>query len=470
MRADAGRAMQRLVLMTCTWALSAGCVYYNGVYNAQAAAKQGNARLKRNQDADAQSRFLESAERAETVLVRHPNSKWQTRALYLAGRGHALSGDCEKGRLRITEFLGRADAPRDDRDRARVALAACDVRENAMTPARVRLDSLIDVPNGDVAREARRWAARAALTVGDLDAVGTYLGSSSTDVLPWELINASMTARDFTRTESLLVLRAQRGDYRDEVVRAVRDMSNDGRFTSAERVVKSYDLARVREPARAAMHYALGDQLLRAERDSLAAIHLQSARELATRDTIISREAVARAAFIALRRARSLDEADSILSRLDSGVMRVAYTRRLTEQMLLVRLLSSRSDATGAGAYLAAEVARDSLRAPALAQGMFVQFARAQTGSPLAPSAWYAATLLPSPLTADSLERWRRRITTEYSASAVAAWLQGEDPAMRPDFVTTPELLKFNWTETTRIWADSVRKLRQDATRAPRTP
>mgnify|MGYP001554353889 CR=1 FL=1 len=37
------RAMHRLFVLGCAWALSAGCVYYNGVYNAQSAAKQGNA-------------------------------------------------------------------------------------------------------------------------------------------------------------------------------------------------------------------------------------------------------------------------------------------------------------------------------------------------------------------------------------------------------------------------------------------
>jgi hypothetical protein len=48
----------------------------------------------------------------------------------------------------------------------------------------------------------------------------------------------------------------------------------------------------------------------------------------------------------------------------------------------------------------------------------------------------------------------------------VAAQLRGDDPSERPDFVTTPQLLRFQWLESARLWADSVRKLRQGAVRA----
>jgi hypothetical protein len=132
----------------------------------------------------------------------------------------------------------------------------------------------------------------------------------------------------------------------------------------------------------------------------------------------------------------------------------------------LVRMLANKTDGTGAGQFLAAEVLRDSLQAPALAQAVFVDLARRRAASPLAPAALYAATLLPSPLTADSAERWRRRVTTEYAASAVAARLRGDDPTGLPDFVTAPEMLRFSWSEVTRQWADSVRRLRAARTGA----
>jgi hypothetical protein len=451
-----GRAARRVLACAGAWLTGTGCVYYNGVYNAQSAAKAGDARLRRDQDDEAMAQFQLSAERAESVLARFPTSSWRTRALYLAGRGAALSGNCDRGTPRLLEFLSGGGVDAADRDRARVALAACDFRLSNVVVARRRLDSLVSAPDAETARQARLWAARAALAQGDLDAVPGYLGRMETGVLPWELINASLGARDYARVESLLVVRATRGDFRDDAVRAVRDLASAGSFEAAERVVRAYDAIRVRDLSRGALHYALGDQWVRAGGDSLAAVHLSAARELGARDTVISRESAARLAYVQVRRAASLPEADAVLARLDSAVARTPYARRFGEQYLLVRLLATQADPTGAALYLAGEVARDSLRAPLLATGLFTRLAREQGASPLAPHAWYAASLLRP----DSAETWRRRVLAEFSASAVAARLRGEDPASLPDYVTTPELLKFTWTDAVRLWADSVRKLR----------
>ena len=55
---------------------------------------------------------------------------------------------------------------------------------------------------------------------------------------------------------------------------------------------------------------------------------------------------------------------------------------------------------------------------------------------------------------------WNQRIRTDYSGSAIAVWLSGNDPSSRPDFALAPELLQVRWNQTLRVWADSVRKLR----------
>lgn len=451
-----GRAIWRALLWSGAWLTGTGCVYYNGVYNAQSAAKAGDARLRRDQDEQAIAQFQLSAERAESVLARFPTSNWRTRALYLAGRGASLSGNCEKGTPRLLDFLSSGGTGVADRDRARVALAVCDVRLSRVAEARRRLDSLVAAPDAETARQARLWAARAALAQGDLDAVSGYLGRLEAGVLPWEFINASLAARDYTRVESLLVVRARRGDFRDDAVRAVRDMAGAGSVAGAERVVQAYDAIRVRDVARGALHYALGDHWVRAGDDSLALVHLNAARELGARDSVVARESAARLAYVALRRTTTVPEADGVLARVDSVVARTPYARRFGEQFLLVRLLATQADPTGAALYLAGEVARDSLRAPLLATGLFTRLAREQSASPLAPHAWYAASLLRP----DSAELWRRRVLAEFGFSAVAARLRGEDPATLPDYVATPELLRFTWTDAVRLWADSVRKLR----------
>jgi hypothetical protein len=451
-----------IALITTAWGVMSGCVYYNGVYNAQTNAKRADARLRRDAEDEARLQFQLSAMQAESVLVRYPTSKWRTRALYLHGRGAALGGDCDKGLPSLVEFLAREGTDAQDRERARLALASCEVRTDKANAARARLDSLVGSRDRETARQARLWAARAALAQGDRDAVTGYLGTLDAGALPWELLGASLGARELVRVESLLVLRAARGDYRDDAARAVRELAADGRFAGAERVVRGYDARGIRDLNRGSLHFALGEQYLRAGLDSAARVHLADARTLAGKDTLVGRESAARLAYADLLAVYSLRDADSIFARVDTTVWRTVYARRLREQMLLVRMLASRTDASGASAFLAAEVARDSLRAARLAQGLFVALARTQSDAPLAPHAWYAASLL----LPDSAESWRRRIVSQYGFSSVAARLQGEDPASRPDFITTPELLKFTWTEAVRAWSDSLRKLRA-VTRVP---
>jgi hypothetical protein len=444
-----------VLLIACVW-LPSACVYYNGVYNAKEAARDGDALLRREAEADAGGPFRLSAERAESVLVRYPKSPWRARALYLAGRGQAYSAQCDRAIPTLTEFLAQPGAAADDRDRARVALASCELRSSRSVTARARLDSLVESPSPDIARQARIWAARAALAAGDRDAVPQYLRTLDASALQWELIGSSLSAGEYARAESLLTLQAARGDYRDEATRVLRELWLAGRVDEVEGIVHRYDQSRVRDDRRATMHYAIGDLNVRVGRDSIARRHLLIATTYAGRDTVIAHEAAARLSLLPLSALRSTRELDSIVVRQQPGVRATAHARRVQEQLLLVSLLEGRSDPTGASLFLAAEVARDSLRAPKLAETMFLRIAREQPTSSLAPRALHAASLLD----ADSAQRWLGEVRTTYATSSVAAWLRGDDPAAALDFVTTPELLKLRWTEGTRAWADSLRKLR----------
>lgn len=447
--------MRRLVPMLLLLATS-GCVYFNGVYNAKSAARSGDSQLARGSDVEASAFFQTSAEKAETVLVRYPESRWRTEALYLAGRGAAFGGNCDLAFVRLNEYLERDDSQAQERNRARLALGMCDVRSGRVESARARLDSLLDVPEAGIAGQARLWAARAALAAGDRDAVAVYLKGAADGVLSWELIQSSLSAKEFVRAESLLVQRAQQADYRDITTRAFRDLWAAGEYDAVESIVQAYDLARVRDVNRAAMHFQVGELNLRSGRDTTAREHFQMAKTLASQDTVLYRESTARMAFMGLSTVTSLRGLDSIFSAQDAGVLRTPYAQRINEQVLLVRLLADAAEPTGASLFLAAEVARDSLHADSLARNLFLDVARKVPGAPMAPQALYAAgMLLP-----DSADRWTEDIKRNYANSAVAAWLEGDDPAQRADFVTTPRLMQLRWTQALRVWTDSVRKLR----------
>jgi hypothetical protein len=93
-----------------------------------------------------------------------------------------------------------------------------------------------------------------------------------------------------------------------------------------------------------------------------------------------------------------------------------------------------------------------------------MQVVREQPGAALAPHALYAAGLL----TPDSAAAWGQRIAREYSGSAVARWIAGDDPASQSDFASVPALLSQRWGVAIRVWADSVRKMRTPAGRRSR--
>jgi|GEM_PF-2107625 len=452
------RPLLALLVVACML-MPTGCVYYNGIYNAKEAARDGDALLRPEAVADAGRPFQLSAERAESVLVRYPKSAWRTRALYLAGRGQAYSAQCDRAIPTLNEFLSQAGSAVGDRDRARVALASCELRGSRLASARARLDSLVDAPDADVARQARIWAARAALAAGDRDAVPQYLRTLDASALQWELIGSSLSAAEYARAESLLTIQAARGAYRDDATRVLRNLWLAGRVDAVEGIVRRYDQSRVRDDHRATMHYALGELNIRAGRDSIARRHLQTATTFAGRDTVVAHEAAARLSLLPLSVLRSTREVDSVISRQEPSTRATTYSRRVQDQLLLVTLLEGRSDPTGASLYLAAEVARDSLRAPKVAEAMFLRIAREQSTSSLTPRALHAASLLDP----DSAQRWLGQVTSAYAASSVAAYLRGDDPATASDFVTTPELLKLRWTEGQRAWTDSLRKLRVPA-------
>ncbi len=449
-------SMRTLSVVLLAWILGQGCVYYNGVYNTKAASHLGDIQLRADADGEASAQYQIAAAKAESLLLRHPTSVWRSRALYFAGRSHALSGQCDRAVPRLEEYLRLSGSPVDDRDRARVALGACELRTNRIVAARLRLDSLVDAHDIETARQARLWAARAALAAGDRDAVPRYLANARSGSVQWELLSASVAAREFVRVESLLVERAAQADYRDEAARAVRELWSAGFFDAAERVVDRYDASRVRDANRVALHYSMGDLNMRIGRDTLARRHLILARTLAGRDTAIEHEVSARLSLLGLGRVTTLRELDTLFARQDSVVRRAQYTRRVNEPLLLLRMLQQTPDPSGASLFLAAEVARDSLRAFAVARTMFVQIAREMPASPFASRAWYAAALL----LPDSAATWNARVLTTYASSAVARWMRGEDPTVAPDFLSAADTLKYSWTEAVRKWTDSLRVLK----------
>src|SRR5918997_6075552 len=76
--------------------LMTGCVYYNGMYNANRLARSARKAERDGRTFEANNLWGQVATKAESVLVRHPRSKYAQEASILRGLALAKMGQCEQ--------------------------------------------------------------------------------------------------------------------------------------------------------------------------------------------------------------------------------------------------------------------------------------------------------------------------------------------------------------------------------------
>ena len=428
-----------------------GCAYFNGIYNARSAERAADRAARAGQEAAAASAYALVAATAETVLVRHGRSKWRTEALYLAGRGLAFSGQCDPAMERLNEYLGLNGVPPRKRDRATVAMGRCLVHRAKHAEARALLDPLTSSADRDVAAAASLWAARAAMGLGLNEHAVAYLATADASSAQWEVIRASLRSMEYARAESLLAGRAQRSDYRDELVPAITELWRAGRDSGVQRIVSQYGKGRIASRTKASLHITLAQLMMESRRDSLARRTLIAARRFST-DTLLDRQAGALLALLSLRDVEEVADAEAIVKRARSESPGSLVTA-LEAHLQLVDFLLKTTDYTGASQFLAAEVARDSLRAPRLAHTLFTRLVSTMNSSPMAPKALLAAAAV----VPESTAVYRARVLEEYPESAFAYVLRGDDPSHLKAYERTDILLSRAWTAA----VDSMRLRRQ---------
>ena len=306
----------RLVAVVAPLALGA-CAYFNGVYNAKASARAGDKLARRGHGDQAEGSYALAAEKAETVLARYPKSRWRADALYIAGRSQAMIGRCAPAEKRLAEFLALPRQPGKLRDRATLALGSCYVRTDRTGDGSRLIAPLLRARDREVAGQAALWMARAAIATGETDAAVRYLSGLPAGAAQWELALASLERQQYTRAESLLVIRARQGDYRDEVAGALRTLWAAQQYDGVERVISAYAGARTPTAAKISLHLLAADLLETQRRDSAALIHLRRAQGLAV-DTLSTREVAARLCRVQLAAAATVADAAAAINRFAS--------------------------------------------------------------------------------------------------------------------------------------------------------
>ena len=90
--------MRRAALLLVACLPLAGCVYFNGVYNARRLTRQAEQAEKDGRQFEAQSLYGQVAAKAESVLVRHPRSGYVDDMRYLRGNALARTRNCAGAR------------------------------------------------------------------------------------------------------------------------------------------------------------------------------------------------------------------------------------------------------------------------------------------------------------------------------------------------------------------------------------
>ena len=408
--------------------LLGGCGYYNGMYNANRLANSARKAEREGRTYEANSLWGQVATKAESVVVRHPNSKYAEQAAILKGMALARLGQCEQalGPLgRVTVAAIGTDLTED----AWLAAGRCHVSMGNIAAGDVAFAQVIESKNSWRRREARFQRARTLRHSGRFEealialegvperrAVSERLLSLAGDGrVPEAMALAdSLVARaDTTQPwDSVLVsLGQQAPSNASSLVDRVRQLPNRSAETQARwlledglRLIGS-DTARARTRFRTAVEIGgSGDAAGRASLQ-LVTLDLRGVSHPQGLSPLI------RSLLSNAQRHGSASAELTQLSNTAAGVLTATASLTPGAPQGDLRL------------FLAAEAARDSLRALRLAERIFLRILREWPESPYAPKAVLAAQQL-NPEWADSA---RALLEARYFESPYLAMIRGDE-------------------------------------------
>jgi tetratricopeptide (TPR) repeat protein len=385
--------VRRALPLLVVGALVSGCAYYNAMYNARRLTDQAEKAEQEGRNFDASTLWGQVTVKAETVIARHPDSKYAPEAYALMGRAHARLGNCTRARPALESALASALDSAMALD-AEVWLARCYAALDQHQDAIARYEQIIARGGADHQRTARAGLVRSLRASGraddavrivtehpDISAVDRLsalaaagrapevlrladsLVAARDSTVPWDSVITWLAARD-RPAASLLVDRADSAPGATPAVRANRILADAARFADDPDRARRR-LERIRDQKEAP--------------EAAAAARLELIR-------------------LDMRAAASREELEPVLQALGREAAESPLGSQAEMMQRAIELVTSAVDSSPAGApegdmrtFLAAEAARDRLLAPRLAESLFRRVAAGWPGSPYAPKALLAA-------------------------------------------------------------------------------
>ena len=419
----------RLVLVT---SLVGGCVYYNGMYNANRLANSARKAERDGRTFEANNLWGQVATKAESVMARHPTSKYADEAAVLRGLALSRLGQCEYGLAplsRASLLRGRSELVEE----ALLATGRCQLAMGNLVAADAAFGQLLESRNKERRTEALYQHARAARLAGRYEeAVSSLEGvkdprADSERILA--LAGSGRVSAALALADSLLA----RGDTTKPWDSLVVVLGRQNPLTGSSLVDRMRRLPN--RPADLQARWLLDDglRLLSADTTKAAARFREAVALGGSGDA--AGEASLQLIRLELSRVVEAPELPPYIQKLKNlAATYPTLSLALNQLATYVAGVLAASSIPGGSPlgdlrlFLGAEAARDTLAAPRLATGMFHRIVDEWPMSPYAPKAILAAQQLDSTGTVSA----RLLLEERYLDSPYLAIIRGENtPAYR---------------------------------------
>jgi len=409
-----------------------GCTYYNGMYNANRLAKSARKAERDGRTLEASSLWGQVATKAESVIVRHPTSKYAKEAGLLRGVALARLGQCEDA-LRPLGLLGSTTVKSELAEDALMSAGRCHVALENWSAAEAAFSQLLNSKNTARRQEARFQHARLLRQSGRYSEALAALGQLDDPRARPERLLALAGAGFLSNALALADSAIAQGDTAQQWDSVVNILAERDPVAASRLVDRLQKLPSRRPQLQATMLLQDGNRLARidtarAARRFREAIAAGGTSDLAGRASLASLQLqVARANDLAELKP-ALDTLEQMGDRFRMVSEEIDRYKRAVAEVYSAGTAAATDTTRGdLRLFLAAEISRDILNAPQLAGTLFRRVPEQWPSSPYAPKAVLAAQQL-DPAWIDSA---RVLLDLYYADSPYLAAVRGE---MTPEF------------------------------------
>jgi predicted negative regulator of RcsB-dependent stress response len=404
-----------------------GCVYYNGMYKARRLADQAEKAERQGRRFDAQNYWAQAEIKADTVISRHATSSWADDAMLIKGTALSRRNACDQA----VPYLERVVFTSPDSElveQASVLLGDCYLQMDDPLAAVRYLATGVSSQDSARQMKARGLYGTALNSLGEYQeamAVLEPLGDPRMDgARAVAMAGAGHVGAAEQLSDSLIARRDTVVDW-NMVLAAIGWYDAASATALTDRVIAGYDSLNAETVAR----FYLEDGLRWVDLDPDRAVErlvLAAADTSARRNGGLARIEIIR---LELRRSATPEDLSKVHGTLEVAAVSPGadglIARRL--QSMVVRMQSADSLTAGTPngdmhLFFLAEVARDSLEAPQLAQWFFRELTVRWPDSPFAPKAVLAMAVVDP----DNAPLYHGMLTYAYAGSPYLAYLEGD--------------------------------------------